>query len=86
MSKIQIKTEEVTIYKPVPAKWYRVLLWLVSFGKRGETFLINVFPGKKYTTPPDPRTSINCRCTMPPTVPPKDFVDLVDAQRRRNTP
>lgn len=54
--------QEPVIVKAKPAKFRYILLYLVTFGKKGKTYEISV---NKESFPPPPNP-INCRCAIHP--------------------
>tara|TARA_R110000744_G_scaffold20470_4_gene53759 strand:- start:692 stop:1081 length:390 start_codon:yes stop_codon:yes gene_type:complete len=58
--KIKIEQELVGTRKTIPAHWSRVLLWVVSFGNYGETFIVVPDISIRFSVP----QHVNCRCVM----------------------
>ena len=60
MNKIKIQRREKTITKAIPASKLDIIIYLLTFGRKGKTFSYVKENVTEYSVP----TSYNCRCTM----------------------
>ena len=56
-----MRTEEVTYDMAEPAARGQIILWLISFGKKGKLFVRKRTKYRAYLADLDTRT-VNCRC------------------------